>query len=121
MLAHAIKISNAMFLKDNGDQQEALCRLTCNLLMTRTELWRSILVNGAPKNSDDRQLQKNLLDPVKELKEKYGSRNAAWVKVLRITVDNIADRNYNLFSDSIDFSSIEDPMFSNLKLVQDYS
>jgi len=122
MVAHAIKIANV--IKESGDNHVAFARLICqlmgSLMVSRTALWRMILVNGVPKDFSERIIQKHLLDPAKELNENYGSKNA-WVKALKLTVNIIADMNHHLLSDSIDSSSIEDPKFSNLKRIQEYS
>jgi len=122
MLAHAIKIANAMVVKNRsggGGQHETLSQLIWNLICLRSGLWGAILVNGVILNTDQSEVKKLLSDPVNNLKAIYGPTNAWW-KALVYTVDTIDNMNRAVDSAFVDYSSIQGPMFSNFKQCQDY-
>merc|ERR1719319_525772 len=122
MLAHAIKIVNAMIIKNSigsGGKNETLIQLFQNLIDIRAFLWGRILVMGVSMGGGSSNIKKYLSGPVNKLKAIYGPTNAWW-KALANTVDTIANMNKAVFSKFIDLSSIEGPMFNNFKRYQDY-
>jgi len=125
MLAHAIKIARALFMKENNytGRKEILNKLGPHLLGIRAKLWWNILVYGVPKsldNLDNKNMKEMLSDPVNELKVHSGPVNVWW-KALMQTVSFIIDMNLELSNQFLDVSSMEDPMYRNFKQVYDYN
>jgi len=122
MLAHAIKIAHAMLIKNSsegGGYDETLNQLILDLIWIRSGLWVDILVNGVIVNTDLSEIKKSLSDPMNELKAIYGPTNAWW-KALVYTVDTFDNMNRAVASLFMDVSSIQGPVFNNLKLYHDY-
>ena len=121
MVAHAIKISNAMLIKDSDDNRESLKVLILFLLMTRTQIWKNMLVYGVEKSIEHDSITTEFLyDYVQTLKVNYGPRNAWW-NALMNTVDDIVFMNGALKGDSFDLSRIANPMFRNFKQIEGYN
>jgi len=123
MLAHAVKIVSALCMKerlDTGGKNETLLQLLGSLISSRSAHWGAILIAGIPESLEYDKVQKHLSEPVKEeLKVYFGPTNAWW-KALKFSVENIVNTNGYLNSEPIDAKSLENPMYSNMKLMHDY-
>ena len=116
MLAHALKIINAMFIKaQEKDDRIALIKSWNLIIFVRSELWYTILISGNSSISSKR----DLYEQVASLTTIYKASNPWW-KSLKFTIDFVLQIDLNLASNSYDFHSLEDVRFQKLKLLQDY-
>ena len=115
MLAHVLKILNAMLIKAQEDRRIALSQLWNDVINARCLLWFDILVSGIPRVRS----QNHLYAQVESLQISYGASNPWW-KCLRFSVYFIVTTYLNLKSNFYDSQSLEDTRFQKLKLRHDY-
>jgi len=124
MLAHALKIVNAMRLKSGNtfgvvNQNETLDSLWDCLVRLRVTFWKLALTYGAPRFQDDSVLSKYISEPVEKLKNTYGA-NDPWWKALYFTVSLVVYMNDLLLSEYCDSNGLEDQKFSIFRKLLNY-